>query len=61
MTDDKPTVFDKIMSGEIPSKKVYEDEYVFAFEDINPAAPVHVLIIPRKRENLNMLSNVLRT
>jgi histidine triad (HIT) family protein len=58
MADYKPTIFDKIISGEIPSKRVYEDEYVYAFEDINPAAPVHVLIIPRKRDNLDMLCNV---
>lgn len=41
-------LFCKIIKGEIPSKKVYEDEYVFAFYDINPQAPVHVLIIPKK-------------
>ena len=41
-------LFCKIISGEIPSKKVYEDENVYAFHDINPAAPVHVLVIPKK-------------
>ena len=41
-------LFCKIASGEIPSKKVYEDENVFAFHDINPNAPVHVLVIPKK-------------
>lgn len=40
-------VFCKIIKGEIPSSKVYEDENVLAFNDINPAAPVHVLIIPK--------------
>ena len=40
-------LFCKIIKGEIPSKKVYEDEKVFAFYDISPAAPVHVLIIPK--------------
>ena len=39
-------LFCKISRGEIPSKKIYEDEEVFAFHDINPAAPVHFLIIP---------------
>lgn len=41
-------LFCKIMNGEIPSQKVYENEYVYAFRDINPQAPVHVLVIPRK-------------
>lgn len=40
-------LFCKIIAGEIPSKKVYEDEKVYAFYDISPAAPVHVLIIPK--------------
>ena len=40
-------LFCKIIAGEIPSKKVYEDEYVYAFKDINPQAPVHVLVIPK--------------
>jgi histidine triad (HIT) family protein len=41
-------LFCKIIAGKIPTKKVYEDELVFAFEDINPKAPTHVLIIPKK-------------
>lgn len=41
-------LFCKIVAGEIPSKKVFEDEYTFAFEDISPKAPVHVLIVPKK-------------
>jgi histidine triad (HIT) family protein len=41
-------LFCRILQGEIPAKKIYEDEQVFAFEDINPQAPTHVLIIPRK-------------
>ncbi|MCR4925639.1 MAG: histidine triad nucleotide-binding protein [Clostridiales bacterium] len=41
-------LFCKIVSGEIPSTKVYEDETVFAFKDIEPQAPVHILIIPKK-------------
>ena len=40
-------LFCKIAAGEIPSTKVYEDDRLFAFEDINPAAPTHVLIIPK--------------
>ncbi len=41
-------VFCRIGKGEIPSRKVYEDEHVFAFNDINPQAPVHILIIPKR-------------
>ena len=41
-------VFCKIIKGEIPSTKVYEDENVLAFKDINPAATIHILIIPKK-------------
>ena len=40
-------LFCKIIAGEIPSAKVYEDEKVYAFKDINPQAPVHVLIVPK--------------
>ena len=47
-------LFCKIIAGTIPSKKVYEDDRVFAFEDINPGAPTHVLIIPKQHlEGLN--------
>ena len=42
------TLFEKIAAREIPAKIVYEDEHVFAFQDIKPGAPVHVLIVPRK-------------
>ena len=41
-------IFCKIIKGEIPSTKVYEDDKVLAFKDINPAAPIHVLVIPKK-------------
>ena len=41
-------IFCKIAAGEIPSTKVYEDERVLAFRDIDPQAPVHVLLIPKK-------------
>lgn len=47
MTYDKNNIFAKILRGEIPCKKVFENEFVLAFEDIAPAAPVHVLVIPR--------------
>ena len=41
-------IFCKIIKGEIPSEKVYEDEEILAFKDINPAAPIHILVIPKK-------------
>ena len=41
-------LFCKIVAGEIPSSKVYEDEYAYAFRDINPQAPVHILIVPKE-------------
>ena len=40
-------IFCKIIGGEIPSSKVYEDEYVYAFNDINPQTPVHILVVPK--------------
>ena len=40
-------LFCKIIGGEIPSSKVYEDEYVYAFNDINPQTPVHILVVPK--------------
>ncbi len=42
------TIFGKIVSGEIPSEFIYEDEHCVAINDINPQAPVHVLVIPKK-------------
>jgi histidine triad (HIT) family protein len=44
---DDQNIFAKILRGEIPSKRVYEDEFAIAFHDIAPAAPLHVLVIPR--------------
>jgi diadenosine tetraphosphate (Ap4A) HIT family hydrolase len=44
---DDRNVFAKILRGEIPCRKVFEDEHALAFEDINPQAPVHVLVIPK--------------
>ena len=44
---DKDCIFCKIIDGQIPSSKVYEDDEVVAFKDINPQAKVHVLIVPR--------------
>ena len=45
---DKDCLFCRIISGEIPSTKVYEDEYVYAFRDINPQAPVHIIVVPKE-------------
>ncbi len=44
----KDCIFCKIVAGEIPSKKVYEDKKLFAFEDVKPQAPTHVLIVPKQ-------------
>jgi histidine triad (HIT) family protein len=41
-------LFCRIVKGEIPSKKVYEDEHTYAFEDLDPKAPTHVLVVPKK-------------
>ena len=47
MAYDPNNVFAKILRGEIPCKKAYEDDHVLAFHDINPQTPVHVLVIPK--------------
>jgi histidine triad (HIT) family protein len=47
MNHDPNCIFCKIIAGKIPAKKLYEDDDVLAFHDINPAAPVHFLIIPK--------------
>ncbi len=44
---DEGNIFARILRGEIPSTRVYEDDWAIAFDDINPQAPVHVLVIPR--------------
>ena len=41
-------LFCKIIAGDIPASKVYEDEHVFAFRDINPQAPTHILVVPKE-------------
>lgn len=46
MTND--CLFCRIAAGDIPSQQVYSDDHVYAFHDINPAAPTHILVIPRK-------------
>jgi histidine triad (HIT) family protein len=46
---DDSNIFARILRGEIPAKKVYEDEHVLAFHDINPLSPTHILVIPKGR------------
>ena len=48
MSADPNCIFCKIVAGQIPARKVHEDEQVLAFHDINPWAPVHVLVIPKQ-------------
>lgn len=48
MSEENQTIFGKILRGELPADKVYEDERALAFRDINPAAPVHILVIPKE-------------
>ena len=47
MNYDNENIFAKIIRGEIPCDKIYEDEYVLSFNDINPQAKMHILIIPK--------------
>ncbi len=47
MTYDSENIFAKILRGEIPCNRVYEDDFALAFHDINPQAPVHILVIPK--------------
>ncbi len=63
-------LFCSIINGDIPSTKVFEDEYVLAFKDINPNAPVHVLVVPKKHidsvdcvdeSNVDAISKVMLT
>ena len=54
--EDPPTIFDKIIAGEIPATIVRDNDDIIAFADINPAAPAHVLVIPKKRDGLSSLS-----
>ena len=51
------TLFEKIAQGKIPSKKVFEDDLCLAIEDINPVAPVHVIVFAKKLDGLDRLNN----
>ena len=50
------TIFDKLLKKEIPANVVYEDEWLFAFRDISPQAPTHILIIPKNKDGLTGIS-----
>jgi histidine triad (HIT) family protein len=61
-------IFCKIIAGEIPSKKVYEDDMIYVFHDINPSAPVHLLCVPKihmdslndvNQSNIEYVSHIL--
>ena len=63
-------IFCKIISGEIPSKKVYENDKLLAFYDINPQAPIHILVIPKvhiasvdeiNEDNAEIVADIFRT
>lgn len=55
------TIFDKILAGELPADVVHEDEDILAFRDINPVAPIHVLVIPKQRAASIVTLNELST
>ena len=58
MNYDKNNIFAKILRGEIPCKKIYEDEYVLSFYDVNPQRKIHALVIPKgKYVNLDDFTN----
>lgn len=61
MVDSEVTIFDRIVSGEIPCRKIYEDDLCISFHDINPAAPVHALLVPKIRNGLTRLSKATET
>jgi histidine triad (HIT) family protein len=48
MAENNPTIFGRILRGEIPTERIHEDEHCIAFADIQPQAPVHLLVIPRQ-------------
>lgn len=59
MSTDDNCIFCKIAAGKIPSRKVYEDDEIFAFHDINPGTPIHFLMIPK--QHITSLAHALST
>lgn len=55
-----PTIFDKILTKEIPARVAYEDDLCLAFHDISPQAPVHILVIPKDRQELTRLQHATK-
>lgn len=55
MEEQKETIFHKIIKKEIPTTMVYEDDYVYAFKDVNPVADFHCLVIPKNMQGLSRL------
>merc|ERR1711934_129607 len=55
---EEETIFDKILRKEIPSDCVYEDEQAFAFRDISPQGPTHILVIPKNKDGLTGISQM---
>ena len=51
------TLFDRIVRGELPCSKLYEDALILAFRDVHPIAPVHLLVVPKDRDGLDKLSS----
>lgn len=59
--DGEETIFDRILKKTIPSTPVYEDSQIYAFKDVNPQAPVHILIIPKNKDGLTGISQVIES
>ena len=60
MSYDKNNIFAKILRGEIPCKKVYENDHVLSFYDVNPQKKIHVLVIPKGEYNIDVNSSIVK-
>ena len=54
--EEETTIFDKIVAKQIPADVIYEDDTALAFRDISPQAPVHFLVVPKKRDGLTRMA-----